>query len=349
MIDYKNQFGAKVEPKHIKQYSKSKNWNGKLFENLTETLMDISFRTMPKLLKKQFTNTKVRSPRIPLPIIPFIAESWNNDSTPQFIWFGHSVLLLKLNGKNLLIDPMFGENAAPIAPFKVKRFSQNTLNIIDELPPIDAVLLTHDHYDHLDLASIKKLKSKVNTWFVALGVARHLDKWGIPSQNITEFDWWDTTTFNGIKITFTPSRHFSGRGIKDRAKSLWGGWVFETSSHKIYWSGDSGYGNHFKEIGEKFGQFDWAFMECGQYNKYWHAIHMFPEETVQASIDVNTKVSTPVHWGGFALSLHSWKDPIERFTKEAALKKLHINTPKIGEIVKMDKETNQQNWWEIYE
>ncbi|MCB0403124.1 MAG: MBL fold metallo-hydrolase [Flavobacteriales bacterium] len=348
--NFKTQFGAKITADHIKTYQRSRQWNGKFFENFSETVMDINIRTFPKLMKRQFTNTKVRSPRAALPVQPFDALSWNrNPEQPKYIWYGHSVLLLQLNGKTLLIDPMFGPDAAPIAPFKVKRFSNNTLDLIDRLPPIDAILLTHDHYDHLDYDSILKLKNKTNTWLVALGVSRHLEKWGIPGEHITEFDWWESTTFENMQITFTPARHFSGRGTKDRAKSLWGGWVFETDQHKIYWSGDSGYDSHFKTIGERFGTFDWAFMECGQYDKFWHAIHMYPEETVQAALESKAKTAIPVHWGGFPLSLHSWKDPIERFVAAAEKENLSIHTPNLGEIVTWNEPAQTNRWWENHE
>jgi L-ascorbate metabolism protein UlaG (beta-lactamase superfamily) len=206
-------------------------------------------------------------------------------------------------------------------------------------------LLTHDHYDHIDLDSINKLIPKVKTWFVALGVSRHLEHWGVPENQITEFDWWDSIEFQGIQITFTPSRHFSGRGIADRAKSLWGGWVFKTPNHNIYWSGDGGYGPHFKEIGEKFGPFDWGFMECGQYNEHWHAIHLYPEEAVQAALDAQVKVATPVHWGGFSLALHSWKDPIERFYAEAKSQNLKMIAPEIGEVVEVNDTATPRTWW----
>ncbi|OEK00925.1 hypothetical protein BFP97_05095 [Roseivirga sp. 4D4] len=344
-LNFHPQFGAKVNKELIERYSKSPQWNGKIFENQSETLMDINLKTLPGLLRQQFTGRKLRSPEQPIPIIPFDQEAFQTDTTkPKFIWYGHSVLLLQLNGKNLLIDPMLGPNAAPIAPFAVKRFSESTLDIIDQLPPIDMVLMTHDHYDHLDYASIKKLKAKVSTWYVALGVSRHLEAWGIPAETISEFDWWDQQTLEGIDITFTPSRHFSGRGLGDRAKCLWGGWVFKTADHNIYWSGDSGYDEHFKEVGERLGPFDWGFMECGQYNKLWHPIHMFPEETVQSSIDAHVSIAIPVHWGGFPLALHTWKDPIERFTTAAEVKGQKISTPEIGQVVTFGDEPTM-DWW----
>ena len=339
------QFGASVNKTLTNRYSKSSNWKNNKFENLVVTEMDINLKTLPGLIKESFKDRKTRSPEKPIPVMNFDQGMFNADSEPNFIWYGHSVLLMKLGGKKILIDPMLGPDAAPIAPFATKRFSDNTLDLIDQLPDLDLIIYTHDHYDHLDLASLQKLKTKCSNFYVALGVGRHLEKWGINSSNITEFDWWDSAEFENIKITFTPSRHFSGRGPFDRAKSLWGGWVFETNVHKIYWSGDGGYGDHFKEVGEKFGSFDIGFMECGQYNWRWHAIHMYPEEAVWAAQDANVKAAIPVHWAGFALAMHHWKDPIERFVNEAKSKELTIATPQIGECFNLQSLPNE-HWWD---
>ena len=344
-LKFHPQFGGTIQSKDKVKYIRSKHWDGQKFVNLTMTTMDIELSTLPKLLYRQFTNTKVRSPQKPIPVQPFDAATFNSHlHLPKFIWYGHAVLLLQLNGKNLLIDPMFGSDTTPIAPVTSKRFSENTLAIIDQLPPIDAVLITHDHYDHIDYASIQKLKGKVDTYFVSLGAARHFESWGIAPTTIQEFDWWDDIEFHGIKITFTPSRHFSGRGLFDRAKVLWGGWVFQTNQHTIYWSGDGGYGEHFKLIDEKFGPFDWAFMECGQYNEAWRQLHLFPEESVQAGIDAKGKICIPYHWGGFALAMHPWKEPVERFVMAAKEVELGICTPQIGEVVVLGDEPSEE-WW----
>ncbi|NMM47529.1 MBL fold metallo-hydrolase [Marinigracilibium pacificum] len=341
------QFGKSVRKKDLIKFKNSPNWDGEKFVNLSETTMNINLQKLPGLLKQNFTNKKIRTPAMPLEVIPFDKNHFLNiQNSPGFAWYGHSVLLMRLNDQNILIDPMFGEDASPIAPFKTKRFSENTLNIIDQLPNLDAVFITHDHYDHLDLRSIKKLTAKVSKWFVALGVSRHLEKWGVDKDKIKEFDWWDSTNFKDIKITFTPSRHFSGRGLLDRAKSLWGGWVFQTDNHSVYWSGDGGYDTHFKEVRKKFGSFDVGFMECGQYNEHWHQIHMYPEEAIQAAIDSNVKTAIPVHWGGFALALHSWKDPIERFVSQAKQDGVNIYTPSLGEIFSFNEFDNHNLWWE---
>ena len=344
-MTFNGQFGGKVRKQDLEKFEKSENWKNGKFENLIETRMDITLSKLPKLLKDNIKGKAARVPKEDLKILPFKASEFNpSDLEPKFIWYGHSVCLLQLNGKNLLIDPMLGPNASPIAPFATKRFSKNSLDVIDHLPDIDAVLMTHDHYDHLDLDSIKKLKPKVKTWFVGLGISRHLEKWEIPAEQITEFDWWDDLEFHDIKITYTPSRHFSGRGAFDRAKSMWGGWVFNTPTCNLYWSGDGGYGPHFKDVGDKLGPFDFGFIECGQYNENWHAIHMYPEESVKAAIDAQVKVATPVHWAGFSLALHHWKEPVDRFCVEAQSLNLETSTPQIGEIVKM-KNPPKREWW----
>jgi L-ascorbate metabolism protein UlaG (beta-lactamase superfamily) len=341
------QFGASITKKHKEAYASSERWNGKLFENYVKTTMDINLKTLPGIIREGFKGRKDRDPKQNIPVLPFSSEKFEKDGTTKFIWYGHSVVLLQLANQNILIDPMFGPDASPIGPVRTKRFSKNTLDIIDSLPAIDAVLITHDHYDHLDLYSIEKLQKKVSTWLVALGVGRHLEKWGIPADQITEFDWWQEFQLNDIQLTFTPSRHFSGRGLTDRAKSLWGGWVLKTSSENIYWSGDGGYGDHFKEVGKRLGPFDIGFMECGQYNEHWHQIHMYPEECVQAALKAGVAKALPVHWGGFTLAQHHWKDSIERFTKEAKAKELNIITPEIGRLCTIDDEIDAP-WWDNY-
>lgn len=340
------QFGAKVTKELEQRYGQSPQWDGKRFVNLEETGMDISPFQIPKLLYKQFFEKGGREPGSKLPILPFDKTAFLAPSEKmKFIWYGHSVLLLRISGKTILIDPMFGQNSAPISPFPIKRFSENTLAFIKDFPEIDLLLLTHDHYDHLDLDSMQLLFPKVKEYYVALGCARHLEKWGVKKELIKEFDWWDTTNFSRIVITFTPTRHFSGRGLSDRAKSLWGGWVLKNKTENIYFSGDSGYGKHFTEVGKRLGPFDFGFMECGQYNENWHEIHMYPEEAVQASIDALVNYMMPVHWAGFPLAQHHWKDPIERFVSEAERQNKKYVHPQLGELVTYATHTNSA-WWQ---
>lgn len=350
MKNFKKQFGGKITKALEARYAKSANWKDGKFQNLVETKMDLSFWDLPNLLYKQFIKKKGRTPKQPLPIVPFDKKAFLADDVPfKFVWYGHSVVLIRMHGKTILIDPMLGPDAGPIAPNTIGRFSENTLDLIDDFPEIDLILITHDHYDHLDFDSIQKLKSKTKQYFVALGAQRHLEDWGIDASKVQEFDWWDDAEFSDIKITFTPTRHFSGRGLRDRAKSLWGGWVLKSPTENVWFSGDGGYSEHFKEIGKRLGPFDFGFMECGQYNEKWQAIHMLPDESVQAAIDAGVQQSMPVHWAGFALALHTWQAPVEDFTKHANEKQISAIYPKIGQLVEHGKAFEHKAWWEEVE
>ncbi|MCB0522999.1 MAG: MBL fold metallo-hydrolase [Saprospiraceae bacterium] len=339
------QFGGKLTDQWLGRYQSSPNWKDGAFKNLVDTQAAVNWRQLPGIICKQIKGHKQGYPASPLPVKPFDHAQFSQGSdTAKFVWYGHSVVLMRLHGKNILIDPMLGPDASPIAPTKTRRFSANSLDIIDDLPEIDLLLITHDHYDHLDLASIGKLKSKVKQYFVALGVKRHLISWGVEEQIIEEFDWWDSRNFEEINITFTPTRHFSGRGLSSMAKCLWGGWAFKTPRENIWFSGDGGYANHFIEIGQRLGPFDLAFMECGQYSVDWPQIHMFPEESVKAAIDARVKVAMPVHWAGFNLSYHhAWYEPAADFVESAQGHKLTCITPRIGEI--FDVNSHTEHWW----
>lgn len=344
------QFGGKVTRALTQQYEQSKNWRDGSFQNLEETSLTTSLLDMPRIIYKQLANQKERAPRQPLPVTAFDQKAFLEPSDAgKFIWYGHSAILMRMWGKTLLIDPMLGPDTSPIAPFATKRFSDNTLGLIDDFPEIDLILLTHDHYDHLDYASIQKLKHKTKQYFVAMGVKRHLMSWGVPADMITEFDWWQARELGDIQITFTPTRHFSGRGLTDRLKTLWGGWVFTTPREKIWFSGDGGYGQHFKEVGQRLGPFDFAFMECGQYNEDWRPIHLFPDEAVQAALDAGAKKAMPVHWAGFALSYqHTWQEPATVFTQTAKDQQLDFTLPAIGDMFDVES-VLQDPWWTQYQ
>lgn len=227
-----------------------------------------------------------------------------------------------------------------------KRFNKQMPLDIEKLPPIDAVVISHDHYDHLDYETIKKLKSKVDHYFVPLAVGVHLKAWDIPEDKITELDWWQEKTYKDITFICTPSQHFSGRKADNRQSTLWSSWILKTPTDNIYFSGDSGYGTHFTEIGEKYGPFDFAMLECGQYNKQWQDIHMLPEQTAQAGVDLKAKTIMPIHWAGFKLAMHSWTDPIERVSKKAKELNIPLIAPKIGEpFILSNLQSKNSKWW----
>jgi len=345
---YKNLFGSTPSKEDIEKYNASPNWKDGKFQNLETTNLGLNYWDLSEQIFKQFKDKENREPKFPLEIEKFNLNEFLNDATSfKFCWFGHSVILIRLEGKTILIDPMLGPDASPIAPFKTKRFSENTLDLIDNFPDIDLMLLSHDHYDHIDYASILKLKSKTKLYYVALGVKRHLAGWDIEKDKIIEFDWWDKQVFENIEIHFTPTRHFSGRGITDRAKSLWGGWTILSNENKICFSGDGGYGQHFKSIGEKFGAYDFAFMECGQYNTAWKNIHLLPEQSVNAALDLKAKKVMPVHWAAFTLSpYHKWYEPADQFIHYCNEKSLDYISPKLGALVHPDTHINS-NWWKL--
>lgn len=342
------QFGGRITTDWKARYESSPNWKGSSFKNLVHTQTAISWRDLPGIICKQLKGHKEGAPKAALPMAQFRPEAFlQAEAQPKFIWYGHSVLLLRLCNQTILIDPMLGGDASPIGPKRTRRFSENTLDIISELPDIDLMLITHDHYDHLDYDSIQQLKAKVKKAFVALGVKRHLTSWGMEAHLIEEFDWWQSRVFRDIEITFTPTRHFSGRGITSLAKCLWGGWAFKTPGHNIWFSGDGGYAGHFKEIGHRLGPFDLGFMECGQYCVDWAQIHLFPEESVQAALDAKVNVAMPVHWAGFNLSYqHAWYKPAEDFMRHATANGLKPLTPSLGEMFTLHSKSHP--WWQAH-
>lgn len=351
-INLSPEFGGKPTKEDQLRYEKSPLYKDGIFVNPIPTSLDMSFGTMVGTLVEFIKGTPNAKPSVELPIIENDSiDIANFKAGDRLIWFGHSAFLLQIDGKNILLDPMLGNVPAPHPLLGGNRYNTKLPIEIEKLPRIDAVLISHDHYDHLDYGSIKKLKEKTNQFLVPLGVGAHLKAWGIETNKISEFDWWQELTYEHLKLSFTPSRHFSGRGLTDRATTLWGSWVIKGNNSNLYFSGDGGYGEHFKEIGAKYGPFDFAMMECGQYNEKWHDIHMMPEETAQAAVDVNTKVMMPIHWGAFTLALHSWTDPVERVSAKAKELNQDMIIPKIGESIGLDSSiaVADSYWWKNLE
>ncbi|TYA72030.1 hypothetical protein FUA24_18855 [Seonamhaeicola marinus] len=338
------QFGGNQSEESLIKIKNSPNYNGDgAFKNQELTLASTGFKwsSIPKF----FTNGNNKVPSGVLPQNKLTTEYFENEpKEPRITWFGHSALFLEMDQLNIFIDPMLGNVPAPHPLLGGSRFNKELPISIENLPEIDLVLISHDHYDHLDYGSIQQLKDKVKLFYVPLGIKAHLTEWGISSEKIKEFDWWESAKIKGVEFVSTPARHFSGRGFK-RNNTLWCSWVIKSENNSIYFSGDSGYGKHFKDIGEKYGPFDFAMMECGQYDEQWAHIHMMPEETVQASIDVQAEVIMPIHWGAFKLALHEWTDPIERSIKKAKELNVKMATPIIGEAVVVNKDYPSLDWW----
>ncbi|WP_342563510.1 MBL fold metallo-hydrolase [Paenibacillus sp. FSL R7-0345] len=285
-------------------------------------------------------------PKEPLQPQPLLAGSLSQGKGTRATWFGHSAVLLEIGGATLFLDPMLGRAPSPFPFIGGKRYSSQLPVELAGLPPLDAVVLSHDHYDHLDYGTIRQLAQRTSLFIVPLGVGAHLKRWGISAERIRELDWWEETSFAGLTLTSAPARHFSGRSLLDRNSTLWCSWVIQGGQNKVFFSGDSGYGPHFAEIGQRYGPFDLTLMECGQYDRRWADIHMMPEQTVQAQLDLQGKLMIPIHWGAFTLAMHDWTDPVERVLRAARQHGLQLATPRIGEPVQVGAELYPSlPWW----
>lgn len=295
--------------------------------------------------RDKFFGNKNTSPTDSLPVKfgPFPSLA---DTQARITWYGHSAFLIEIGGQRVLIDPMLGEFAAPIS-LGANRFPYQAAIPFEDLTDIDLLIISHDHYDHLDYPSILALKDQVKHFVTPLGVGSHLKSWGIEAAKITELDWWEEAEFASLKLAATPARHFSGRSLWKRNSSQWASWVIRSEQRKIYFSGDGGYGPHFKEIGEKYGPFDLSFLECGQYNEAWSQIHMMPEESVQAGVDLKSELIMPIHWGAFALAMHEWTDPILRFQRTAQELAIPMVHPFIGESFVLGEDYPREEWWKF--
>lgn len=341
------QFGGKHSEADIARYEASGHYEEGVFVNLSETSMDMSLSSMWGMTQQMLARGGNKKPEAKLVPQQLRLEDLEASQKAKVTWFGHSTMLIMLDGKTLLIDPMFGEAPAPHPMLGANRYADELPIEIESLPHIDAILISHDHYDHLDYGSIQRLKDKCENFFMPLGVGAHLRAWGIPEDHITEMNWWDELDHSGLKFALTPARHFSGRGMNNRSTTLWGGWVIHSSTERIFFSGDSGYDTHFKEIGDKYGPFDLAMMECGQYSEFWAEIHMMPEEVAQAGLDVQAKKVMPIHWGAFTMAMHSWTDPVERFVAKSEELNVNYITPEVGAMFTVsDDDYRGSAWWE---
>jgi L-ascorbate metabolism protein UlaG (beta-lactamase superfamily) len=293
-----------------------------------------------------FADKKGTVPVDPIPVRAVTAAQLDalDPQANHVIRIGHSSSLLKLRGAYWLIDPMFSERASPVQWFGPKRFEAPPI-ALEQLPPIAGLIISHDHFDHLDAATVRFLSQRVQRFFVPLGVGARLIELGVPSEHITELDWWQRAELNGVQVTATPAQHFSGRSLTDRDETLWASWVIQSGPQRLFYSGDGGYAPHFKAIGERFGSFDVALIENGAYDSYWPSVHMTPEQSVQAFLDVKAKVMLPVHNSTFDLAFHPWSEPMERVSNLAQGRQIDLATPVLGEVVTVGQPRTNVRWW----
>jgi len=341
------QLGGKPTKADEQRYAQSGHYQHGEFVNLVPTSVSTSGSTVGLIWKLLFRKDPHATPPGPLPLQPLdsLAITKKTPGMVRVTWFGHSASLVEMAGQNILLDPMLSLEMGPVRWATPNRYNRQLALAPEKLPYIAAVLISHDHYDHLDYETIKKIKDKVGHFYVPLGIAPHLRAWGVPRTRITEMNWGDSAQLPGLVLRCTPSRHFSGRGLGNRNSTLWSSWVLQSATKRVFYTGDGGYGPHFAAIGAAYGPFDLALVECGQYDADWAEIHMRPEQSVQAARDVRAAVMLPVHWGAFTEANHAWNEPVKRATAEAARLGQIITTPHLGEPVTLGAALPKEQWW----
>lgn len=338
-------FGKMPSGKRLDKIKQSPNYKNGAFQNLNFTPVMSEDANYFKIFKNFFISKSKRSK--PTSAIPSTkTDLLNLDASKDiFVWLGHSSYFMQIDGKKILVDPVLSGSASPVS-FTMKAFNGTNPFTSDDIPEIDYLFITHDHWDHLDYKTILELKSKIKKIICPLGVGEHFEFWGFDNNLIIEKDWNETIPLdNSFKAHTVPARHFSGRTFI-RNKSLWTAFVLETPTMKIFIGGDSGYDTHFSEIGEKFGPFDLAILENGQYNENWKYIHSLPDQVLLEAKDLKAKHIIPVHSAKFALALHDWDEPLKKITFFNETHNLSILTPLIGLQVNL-KDTNYSfsQWW----
>jgi L-ascorbate metabolism protein UlaG (beta-lactamase superfamily) len=337
-------FGKTPKGKRLKLIRQSPYFKNGKFQNLTVTPMLTEGASYSAVLSEFiFKRNSRRKPSEPLPAIKTDLINIDKDED-VLVWFGHSSYFMQLAGKTFLVDPVFSGAASPVK-FTTRSFEGTDVYGSEDMPLIDYLIITHDHWDHLDYETIIGLKNKVSRVICGLGVGEHLAFWSFSIDKICELSWYQTVTIEeGFIIHATPSRHFSGR--LTRNNTLWMSYVLQTPSVKIFIGGDSGYDTHFKKIGSVHGPFDLAILECGQYDKNWPYIHTQPEDTIHAAHDLQAKTIMPVHWGKFQLANHAWDEPVIRIHQLALENNIPLITPMIGEVVDLkNTEVVFSDWW----
>lgn len=301
----------------------------------------------PGVFRRWLLGKEQRRPGHELPVLSRTRDSFGTLPAAglRVTWLGHSTLLVEIDGRRILTDPVFSERASPSSLVGPSRFHPVPL-AIEDLPPLDAVVLSHDHYDHLDENSVRALSARGERFVVPLGVGAHLERWGVPAARITELDWWQEIALaGGVRLVATPAQHFSGRGLFDRNATLWASWAFIGPRHRAYFSGDTGLFPGFAEIGERLGPFDLTMIEAGAFDEAWADVHLGPARALEAHRMLRGRVLLPVHWGTFQLALHAWSQPAEHLWEQAGRGSVEVAFPRPGETVVAGQPAPSAPWW----
>ena len=334
------------QPLNTERLQESDNFSEGKFQNKQQHLRKGKWAALAYLKRLLFTASAERIPAAPIPMEFINSDSLMglDHSNIHIFRLGHSTMLLKLGADFWLIDPVFSQRASPFKFIGPKRFHPSPISIAD-LPPIKGVIISHNHYDHLDRLSIRALKSKTEHFYVPLGVDGDLIAWGVAASQVSTFDWWQSLKIDAVSLHFTPAHHYSGRGLDDNCATLWGSWVIQFNQQSVFFSGDSGYFAGFKEIGNKYGPFNICMIETGGYDAQWPVVHMQPEQGLQAFIDLKGKALLPIHNTTFNLAFHPWNHPLISISKLAAVANVELLIPKFGQVVTVGKPLRLTQWW----
>ncbi len=343
------QFGARPTGERLARIQRSPNFRGGKFHNSVPTSLSIRPGNWVAMTLDFFRGGPDREPDATIPTLALDRSAIGKDKTRLVVtWLGHSAALIEIGGQVILTDPALGGRSSPVPFAGPKPFAYSHPVTVADLPAIDAMIISHDHFDHLDYGTIVALKDRVPVFLTALGVGAHLERWGVPADRIVELDWWQEAPLGDLTISAAPARHFSGRGMLYGFKTLFASWVIRGPEHRVFFGGDSGYFDGFKQIGDKYGPFDLTMLECGAYSKYWPTLHLMPEETARAHLDLRGRILVPIHWAKFNLSLHSWTEPVQRLRAAAEKLGATVATPMVGQrfAIGEGEEVPQKSWWQ---
>jgi L-ascorbate metabolism protein UlaG (beta-lactamase superfamily) len=343
MVDGCASMGAAAKGTRLEQMRKSPRWKDGVFVN------PFPERSIPfwSTLWAWVKGVPHERPEEPLPVVEKAASDFASapGSGLRITWLGHSSQIVEIDGHRLLLDPIWAKRASPFSTMGPTRFHAPPLPL-NELPQLDAVVISHDHYDHLDRKAIVALNKRDGVLFVVpLGVGAHLEHWGVRRERIVELDWWGKVKVGELTLVATPARHFSGRAVGDRNKTLWAGWAILGPRHRVFYSGDTALFPGMREIGRRLGPFDATMMEVGAYNARWADLHLGPEQAVTAHRHVRGKVLIPVHWGTFSLGIHSWTEPVERVLVAARREGVEVAVPRPGQSIEPSRLPKLVQWW----
>lgn len=340
-VDGWRAFGAKATGERRARMERSPQWRDGAFRNPQPLVNHVLWS-----LTAYFKASPHTAPAEQL--VPVAVDPRRFDVPPasglRLTWLGHATTLVELDGVRILTDPMWSERASPVSWAGPRRWYAPPISL-DQLPAIDAVVISHDHYDHLDMASVVALKDRTTRFIVPLGVGAHLAYWGVSEDKILELDWWEETQVGKVRVVATPARHASGRTLFDQDSKLWAGYAFVGPEHRVFFSGDTGRFPAQKEIGERLGPFDVSMIETGQYHPAWPDWHIGPEQAVLAHQDIRGGVMLPIHWALLTLAYHGWTEPIERVLVAAQQASVPVLTPRPGEAIEPTTSPALARWW----